>query len=102
MERDARLTTQSATQSQRARGRARGRRTHRAFAGGYETQVEIGAALALEKPVILHTPDRKSLDTPYPCVFHYHLVVKILVSEIRNVDAILAYLSLCSKDSTVY
>jgi len=70
--------------------------------GGYETQVEIGAALVLEKPVILHTPDRKSLDTPYPCVFHYHLVVKILVSEIRNVDAILAYLSLCSKDSTVY
>src|SRR5437868_2356836 len=35
--------------------------------GGYGTHVEIGAALALGKPVILHSPDRKTLDTPYPC-----------------------------------
>jgi hypothetical protein len=33
--------------------------------GGYGTHVEIGAALALGKPVILHAPDRKTLETPY-------------------------------------
>ena len=33
--------------------------------GGYGTRVEIGAALALGEPVILHTPDRNSLDTPW-------------------------------------
>ncbi len=38
--------------------------------GGYGTHVEIGAALALGKPVILHAPDRKTLETPYPCSFH--------------------------------
>src|SRR5215471_706926 len=46
--------------------------------GGYGTHVEIGAALALGKPVILHAPDQKTLETPYPCVFHYHPGVKLL------------------------
>ena len=58
--------------------------------GGYGTHVEIGAALALGKPVILHAPDRKTLETPYPCVFHYHPAVKILISEVPDIDAILA------------
>src|SRR4051812_32235737 len=40
--------------------------------GGFGTHVEIGAALALGKPIILHAPDRKTLETPYACVFHYH------------------------------
>jgi nucleoside 2-deoxyribosyltransferase len=58
--------------------------------GGYGTHVEIGAALALGKPVILHAPDQKTLNNPYPCVFHYHPGVKLLVSEVVDVDAILA------------
>ena len=58
--------------------------------GGYGTHVEIGAALALGKPVILHAPDRKTLDAPYPCVFHYHPRVKLLVSEVLDVDEVLA------------
>src|ERR1035437_6720519 len=58
--------------------------------GGYGTHVEIGAALALGKPVILHAPDRKTLDTPYPCIFHYHPGVKLLVSEVLDIDQILA------------
>ncbi|HEX4064741.1 MAG TPA: nucleoside 2-deoxyribosyltransferase [Acidobacteriaceae bacterium] len=49
--------------------------------GGFGTHVEIGAALALGKPVILHAPDRKTLETPYPCIFHYHPGVTLLVSE---------------------
>ena len=49
--------------------------------GGYGTHVEIGAALARGKPVILHAPDRKTLDSPYPCPFHYHPNVKLLISE---------------------
>jgi nucleoside 2-deoxyribosyltransferase len=57
--------------------------------GGYGTHVEIGAALALGKPVILHAPDQKTLHTPYPCVFHYHPGVKLLVSEVVDVNAIL-------------
>jgi nucleoside 2-deoxyribosyltransferase len=60
--------------------------------GGYGTHVEIGAALALGKPVILHAPDEKTLNTPYPCVFHYHPGVKLLVSEVVDVDAILAFI----------
>jgi nucleoside 2-deoxyribosyltransferase len=40
--------------------------------GGYGTHAEIGAALALGKPIILHSPDYNTLNTPYPCVFHYH------------------------------
>jgi nucleoside 2-deoxyribosyltransferase len=58
--------------------------------GGYGTHVEIGAALALGKPVILHAPDQKTLNTPYACVFHYHPAVKLLISEIVDVNAILA------------
>jgi nucleoside 2-deoxyribosyltransferase len=58
--------------------------------GGYGTHVEIGAALALGKPVVLHAPDRKTLDTPYPCIFHYHPRVKVLVSEVLDVDEITA------------
>jgi predicted Rossmann-fold nucleotide-binding protein len=60
--------------------------------GGYGTHVEIGAALALGKPVILHAPDQKSLNTPYPCVFHYHPGVKLLISEVVDVDAVLAHI----------
>jgi nucleoside 2-deoxyribosyltransferase len=58
--------------------------------GGYGTHVEIGAALALGKPVILHAPDRKTMDTPYPCIFHYHPQVKLIVSQVLNVDEVLA------------
>jgi nucleoside 2-deoxyribosyltransferase len=58
--------------------------------GGFGTHVEIGAALALGKQVILHAPDRKTLDDPYPCVFHYHRKVKILISATPDVEAILA------------
>jgi nucleoside 2-deoxyribosyltransferase len=58
--------------------------------GGYGTHVEIGAALALGKPVILHAPDRKTLETPYPCAFHYHPGVKLLISEELDVSAVLA------------
>jgi nucleoside 2-deoxyribosyltransferase len=62
--------------------------------GGYGTHVEIGAALALGKPVILHAPNRKTLETPYPCPFHYHQRVKLLVSVVIDVDAVLACLPL--------
>jgi nucleoside 2-deoxyribosyltransferase len=58
--------------------------------GGYGTHVEIGAALALGKPVILHAPDRKTLETPYICVFHYHPGVELLVSESLDVTALIA------------
>jgi hypothetical protein len=61
--------------------------------GGYGTHVEIGAALALGKPVILHSPDRETLNKPYPCVFHYHPGVKLIVSEVVDPEAILASLS---------
>lgn len=49
--------------------------------GGFGTHVEIGAALALGKPVVLHAPDRKTLETPYPCIFHYHPGVTLMISE---------------------
>src|ERR1700688_2278313 len=58
--------------------------------GGYGTHVEIGAALALGKPVILHAPNRKTLVTPYSCAFHYHPAVNLLVSEQLDVNAVLA------------
>ena len=58
--------------------------------GGFGTHVEIGAALALGKPVSLHAPDLATLTTPYPCVFHYHPGAKLLVSEILDIDAVLA------------
>jgi nucleoside 2-deoxyribosyltransferase len=57
--------------------------------GGYGTHVEIGAALALGKPVILHAPNRKTLETPYPCPFHYHPNVRLLVSEEIDIAALL-------------
>ena len=58
--------------------------------GGFGTHVEIGAALALGKPVILHSPDQKTLETPYRCPFHYHPKVKIFISTTPDVDAIVA------------
>lgn len=64
--------------------------------GGFGTHVEIGAALALGKLVILHAPDRQTLETPYPCVFHYHPSVKVLVSEVLDVNAMLDCLPLLS------
>ena len=61
--------------------------------GGFGTHVEIGAALALGKRIILHAPDRKTLETPYPCVFHYHPLVTLLVSEDIDINDVLASLS---------
>jgi nucleoside 2-deoxyribosyltransferase len=61
--------------------------------GGRGTHVEIGAALAMGKPIVLHAPNRKSLETPYPCAFHYHPTVKLVFSEQLNVDALLACIS---------
>jgi nucleoside 2-deoxyribosyltransferase len=58
--------------------------------GGYGTHVEIGAALALGKPVILHAADRETLEKPYPCVFHYHPGVKLIISKDLDVAAVLA------------
>ena len=60
--------------------------------GGFGTHVEIGAALGLGKRIILHAPNRKTLETPYPCVFHYHPLVTLLVSEHVEVNAILGSL----------
>ena len=54
--------------------------------GGYGTHVEIGAALAFGKPVILHAPDQGTLNTPYPCVFHHHPLIKLIVSEVVNIE----------------
>jgi nucleoside 2-deoxyribosyltransferase len=58
--------------------------------GGFGTHVEIGAALALGKKVLLHSPDRKTLETPYPCVFHYHPSVELVVSETLDVSQVVA------------
>jgi nucleoside 2-deoxyribosyltransferase len=58
--------------------------------GGRGTHVEIGAALAMGKPVIIHAPNRKILETPYPCAFHYHSMVKLLFSERLDVEGLLA------------
>lgn len=54
--------------------------------GGFGTHVEIGAALALGKPVILHAANEEVLQTPYPCPFHYHPNVKIMISEVLRMD----------------
>jgi nucleoside 2-deoxyribosyltransferase len=54
--------------------------------GGYGTHVEIGAARAFGKPVILHATDQSTLSTPCPCVFHYHPRIKLIVSEVVNVE----------------
>lgn len=61
--------------------------------GGFGTHVEIGAALALGKPVILHAKSREVLDIPYPCVFHYHPGVKLMISESLCIDEVLRILS---------
>lgn len=61
--------------------------------GGFGTHVEIGAALALGKRVILHAPDRKTLETPYACIFHYHPLVTLLVSEHVDINEVLGSLS---------
>src|SRR6267143_5284324 len=58
--------------------------------GGFGTHVEIGAALALGKPVVLHAPDPETLEKPYRCVFHYHPGVKLLVSKELNVNEVIA------------
>jgi nucleoside 2-deoxyribosyltransferase len=58
--------------------------------GGFGTHVEIGAALALGKPVILHAPNHETLADPYPCVFHSHPAVTLLVSESLDINAVLA------------
>ena len=60
--------------------------------GGFGTHVEIGAALALSKPVIIHAPDRKTLETPYACVFYYHPQVTLLVSDRVDITKVLASL----------
>jgi nucleoside 2-deoxyribosyltransferase len=60
--------------------------------GGLGTHVEIGAALALGKPVILHAPDRETLNDPYPCVFHYHPGVKLIISAAVHPGEIVARL----------
>jgi nucleoside 2-deoxyribosyltransferase len=57
--------------------------------GGYGTHVEIGAALALDKPIVIHAPNRATLETPYLCVFHYHANVELFISEVIDPDAIL-------------
>ena len=65
--------------------------------GGYGTHVEIGVALALGKPVILHAPDQETLDTPYPCIFHYHPLVTLLPPGVLDVDQVTASLvSICA------
>jgi nucleoside 2-deoxyribosyltransferase len=60
--------------------------------GGYGTHVEMGYALALKKPVILHAPDQETLATPYPCIFHYHADVKLFVSSPIDIDGILSFM----------
>jgi nucleoside 2-deoxyribosyltransferase len=60
--------------------------------GGFGTHVEIGAALALGKPVILHAPDAATLASPYPCIFHHHPGVKRIVSRELDADAIVGLL----------
>jgi hypothetical protein len=57
--------------------------------GGFGTHAEIGAAIAFEKPIIIHSPSQAILDTPYPCVFHYHPTIKMIVSERLDLDAVL-------------
>jgi len=61
--------------------------------GGYGTHAEIGAALALGKPIILHSPDYNTLNTPYPCVFHYHPLIKLIVSSVLDVDNLISLMN---------
>jgi len=37
--------------------------------------------------------DRKTLETPYPRVFHYHPGVKLFVSEVLDIHAIAAIMA---------
>ena len=60
--------------------------------GGLGTHVEIGAALALGKPVILHAPNRETLNDPYPYIFHYHPGVRLVISATVDPDEIVARL----------
>jgi nucleoside 2-deoxyribosyltransferase len=60
--------------------------------GGFGTHVEIGAALAFGKPIIIHSPNQTVLETPYPCVFHYHPLVRLIVSGCMDIDAVLSFL----------
>jgi nucleoside 2-deoxyribosyltransferase len=60
--------------------------------GGFGTHVEMGAALALDKPVIIHAPDEATLAFPYPCVFHYHPRVTRLVSPTVDIPVLLTAL----------
>jgi hypothetical protein len=62
------------------------------FPGGFGTHVEIGAALVLGKPVILHSPNPETLEIPYPCVFHHHPSVKRLISETLELEVLLAHM----------
>jgi nucleoside 2-deoxyribosyltransferase len=62
--------------------------------GGYGTHVEIGAALALDKAVVIHSRDRQTLETPYPCVFHYHPSVTLMVSVNLDIDAVMRQMRL--------
>lgn len=61
--------------------------------GGFGTHVEIGAAIAFDKHIVLHSPSQGVLETPYPCVFHYHPAIKIIVSEHLDIDDLLNVLS---------
>jgi hypothetical protein len=56
----------------------------------FGTHVEIGAALALGKPAIIHAPNRETLETSYSRISHYHPRVKLLISEVIDVDEVLA------------
>lgn len=58
--------------------------------GGFGTHVEIGAALALGKKVILHSPDQETLEAPYRCVFHYHPSIRLIVSDALDVNQVVA------------
>jgi nucleoside 2-deoxyribosyltransferase len=64
--------------------------------GGFGTHVELGAALAFGKPLVVHARNRSVLEEPYPCVFHYHPAVQLIVSDILNEDEILARLQTCA------
>jgi nucleoside 2-deoxyribosyltransferase len=61
--------------------------------GGFGTHVEIGAALALGKPILLHSTDRKTLNDPYPCPFHYHPTIKLLISKKVNVRRVIEWMA---------
>jgi nucleoside 2-deoxyribosyltransferase len=63
------------------------------FPAGRGTHVEIGIALALGKRIILHAPSREVLDDPYPCPFHYHPNMKIVISERFDASALLPHLT---------